>query len=455
MAEIENHFTVFVRLPFYRGDFIDPPPVAWSVAKERALWDVISRQGQGKGNEIDWHALATQFEVTQPFILQQAAWLYERQLSQVRAQLRKVGNRQSATPSPAPGSMSSSMVGGQAMKRAGSGGSRVPSRLSTQQLGSPTAGGSTPPTPAKSRTSLPLRSASGGQSQPRAPGSSRPLSRQSSKEIEYPLSRRGSTQQQLSRSPGQAKAVHIQASDFEDEESQSKMNARRSNPSALHRKSLSLRKEQAQKPKHPTDDDDEPTFLPFAADAADADLSRQMTTSSQDPGATIRGGFNQGPSHRPTVHRRSTSEHVLPSEGKTAATPKPGKQHISSSSDSLSSASNANNRPKALPSTRASRPQNSNALSPRQQAALASVGLSPRRHGSESSPSMGSSFSDLEDASVTQSALEEALLSGMGNTTATMGGGMASRVSGISQALRSRYYDARGQPQGQPRESEK
>ena len=56
------------------------------------------------------------------------------------------------------------------------------------------------------------------------------------------------------------------------------------------------------------------------------------------------------------------------------------------------------------------------------------------REGSEGSPSMGSSFSDLEDASVTQSALEEALASNM-----QAGGGMASRMSSISQALRSRY----------------
>ena len=27
MAEVENHFTVFVRLPFNRGSFVDPPPV--------------------------------------------------------------------------------------------------------------------------------------------------------------------------------------------------------------------------------------------------------------------------------------------------------------------------------------------------------------------------------------------------------------------------------------------
>lgn len=66
---------------------------------------------------------ADKFEVSQSFLLQQAAWLYERQLSQVRAQMRKVGaSRQSATPSPAPGSASASVIGGHAMKRAGSGG---------------------------------------------------------------------------------------------------------------------------------------------------------------------------------------------------------------------------------------------------------------------------------------------------------------------------------------------
>lgn len=64
--------------------------------------------------------------------------------------------------------------------------------------------------------------------------------------------------------------------------------------------------------------------------------------------------------------------------------------------------------------------------------------LSPRqrriaKEGSEGTPSMGSSFSDLDDASVTQSALEEALANEMRH------GGAASRMSTISQALRSRY----------------
>ena len=69
------------------------------------------------------------------------------------------------------------------------------------------------------------------------------------------------------------------------------------------------------------------------------------------------------------------------------------------------------------------------------------------KSASDGTPSMGSSFSDLDgksavlsvygadelDTSITQSALEEALMSNMQH------GGMASRVSNISQALKSRY----------------
>ncbi|KAF3903328.1 hypothetical protein AA313_de0204159 [Arthrobotrys entomopaga] len=64
---------------------------------------------------------------------------------------------------------------------------------------------------------------------------------------------------------------------------------------------------------------------------------------------------------------------------------------------------------------------------------------SPRRqmatktNGVQSSPSMGSSFSDLSDASVTQSALEDQFLSAVG-----AGGSIVSRMSSISQAFRGR-----------------
>jgi hypothetical protein len=74
---------------------------------------------------------AMKFEVSLAFLLQQAAWLYERQLVQVRAQMRKVGvSKGSAAPSLIPGSTSESVGGGEVMKRTGSGGGQsIPSIL--------------------------------------------------------------------------------------------------------------------------------------------------------------------------------------------------------------------------------------------------------------------------------------------------------------------------------------
>jgi len=82
------------------------------------------------------------------------------------------------------------------------------------------------------------------------------------------------------------------------------------------------------------------------------------------------------------------------------------------------------------------------ALSPKRTAELAGrspvVGGSRKgktvlsREGSDGTPSMGSSFSDLDDASVTQSALEEHLASRMRDGT------IGSRMSTIGHAFRSR-----------------
>ncbi|RPB26554.1 hypothetical protein L211DRAFT_835369 [Terfezia boudieri ATCC MYA-4762] len=77
---------------------------------------------------------AQDLQVSRAFLLQQAAWLYERELSQVRAQMRKgmggapVSN--TSTPSgttsntsPRPLSPALGMTGGTRMARTGSGGS--------------------------------------------------------------------------------------------------------------------------------------------------------------------------------------------------------------------------------------------------------------------------------------------------------------------------------------------
>ena len=136
-SPVENdvHYTVLVRLPFERGEFVDPPPVEWNAEKDRELWDLLSRSS-AKGQDLDWNALAEQFDVTLAFLSQQAAWLYERQLSQVRAQLRKVNKPASVGISPTPGSASGSVIktGGHATTRIGSGGMCYYSARSTRKL---------------------------------------------------------------------------------------------------------------------------------------------------------------------------------------------------------------------------------------------------------------------------------------------------------------------------------
>lgn len=441
MAEVENHFTVFIRLPFRRGSFVDPPPVAWSAAKERALWEVISKQS--RSNEIDWTNLAEHFEVTQPFLLQQAAWLYERQLSQVRAQMRKVGSRQSATPSPAPGSVAGSAVGGQPMKRGGSGGSVVPKRLSIQARDSPPimSEGSTPSTPVKSRASLPFRTTSGVIASQLRSGltAARPVSRQTSKEsvpTSQTPSRRGSVQHQVSRSPAQANLPSPDSSESEAKMTKSRTVARRPNPSSVSRRVMRHRRSQeaqdgAAADDEDADDDETPAFVPLSPETEHSISS----THQQDPGATLRGGFaGIHTAQRPNAHRRTTSERIVPAVGQTQQQA-PLHSSASSASSGLQPSTTAETQQSdTLSEQHAPRTRRQGPLSPRQQAALAAAGLSPRNRGSDTSPSMGSSFSDLDDTSVTQSALEEALLSNMGNN-----GGMGSR---LSQALRSRYFDA-------------
>ena len=434
MSDVENYFTVFIRLPFRRGSFVDPPPVAWSAAKERELWDVVSKQS--RGNELNWTQLAEHFEVTQAFLLQQAAWLYERQLSQVRAQMRKMGNRQSATPSPAPSSISGSTVGGPAMKSGGSGGSVVPKRLSMQARDSPPmmSDGSTPSTPVKSRTSLPFRTISGGISSQLRAGlsTSRPVSRQTSKEsvpVSHTPSRRGSVQHQVPKSPAQAKppsAEFPESSESEEDMTRSKVAARRPNPSSVSRRGT--RQRRLQEPQDASaaddedadaDDDDAPAFVPLSPDTQ----ARTLSNHQQDPSATLRGGFG-GIRMMPVVSQ-SLQQRPLTSSASSA------------SSGVQASATTETRQSDTHPEQRGPRTRRQGPLSPRQQAALAAAGLSPRNRGSDTSPSMGSSFSDLDDTSVTQSALEEALLSNMANN-----GGMGSRISNMSNALRSRYFDA-------------
>ncbi|KAI5300339.1 hypothetical protein KEM55_008103 [Ascosphaera atra] len=127
-AEANPHYTVFIRLPFERKDFVDPPAVEWNSAKDALLWKVLSRPA---GQDIDWETLAKHFKVTVPFLLQQAAWLYDRQLSQVRAQIRRAETASSLRPE------SSASVTGRDGERLDTSGHAQPKGLSAFKEGGP------------------------------------------------------------------------------------------------------------------------------------------------------------------------------------------------------------------------------------------------------------------------------------------------------------------------------
>lgn len=150
------------------------------------------------------------------------------------------------------------------------------------------------------------------------------------------------------------------------------------------------------------EEEDSPPFLPFS------NTRPKTPPPAGDPDATVQISPRRPLSNRQTVGP-SPKDKLHPKSAKHAV-------HSSSSSAQSQSQSQTQRRPSQ---TRLS------TLSPKQRRAA--------KEGSDGTPSMGSSFSDLDDASITQSALEEALANEM-----TQGGG-ASRMSTISQALKSRY----------------
>ena len=94
------HYTVFIRLPFPRDDFQDPSPVEWDSIKDKALWKLISKASNSRA--LDWEAMSLNFSVSLPFLLQQAAWLYERHFEGMKAQMKRLSvasSHPSASPS--------------------------------------------------------------------------------------------------------------------------------------------------------------------------------------------------------------------------------------------------------------------------------------------------------------------------------------------------------------------
>ncbi|KAI4796606.1 hypothetical protein E4T44_11355 [Aureobasidium sp. EXF-8845] len=161
------------------------------------------------------------------------------------------------------------------------------------------------------------------------------------------------------------------------------------------------------------DDDAESSggFLPFATTS---------TGDGTDPAATatLKSPTKRVYEHKPTATATDSSASSA-SSAAAAAPPHPANTNIHKQK----------NRDYSTQVSPAS------ALSPRHRSELSKLSPRMRKDGSEGTPSMGSSFSDLDDASISQSAIEEAFMShiqhGSGSTT--------SRMSSISQALRSKY----------------
>ncbi|RJE19738.1 hypothetical protein PHISCL_07930 [Aspergillus sclerotialis] len=363
----DSQFTVFIRLPFPRGDFVDPPPAS--------------------------SANADKFDVTLQFLLQQAAWLYDRQLSQVRAQMRKVpvAASQSNSPSPAPGSVSgSTALAGQA-KAAPS--TATGSRRTSSSTLIHQARGSKPP----SRNETPTAEVK----EPRWDTYGR---RPSTNRREQPSShlrhRSPTLEEEEDSSP--------ESDSDEEDDMDTRKTPRFKRFGKFSTQRPGLRDDEDE------DDDDSPAFLPLSREPAQS----PHDSPAQDLNATLRLDSEQ-----PGPQRRRTSEQH------------PSKKSITTESSASSASSGM---PGTMPESEERRRRSNfpEGLSPR---AAELARASPRRSAtsgksaSDDTPSMGSSFSDLDDASVTQSALEEALMSNMQH------GGMASRMSTISQALRSRY----------------
>ncbi|KAM0201287.1 hypothetical protein ACHAPI_002162 [Fusarium lateritium] len=375
----------------------------------------LGRRQRRSSLEISLRSCADRFEVPVDFLLQQVAYLTERHASQVRAQVRKATAAvRGSGPSPVPGSDS-----------AGPGHQRTHSALSVRR-DSPmprNEAGSGTGTPlntsmrpivarnASTNTTV-LRDMAGGSASPR-PGigiatrtgerrrlSSLPISglAKSPEQAAQPEP----SPDERSPSPGPADSSPTSS---EDESSPAQSRIIRRPP----------RSKQPEGGQYEDDEDDEsePAFQPYT--------SPSNQTSAQDLGSTLRGdGRSSGKRHhrthgKPTIHQSNTSD---------------------------SSASSAAMIQKPDKSDKQVEQRTPGPLSPRRTAELAgrepgSKGKGYSREGSDGTPSMGSSYSDLDDASVTQSALEEALASHMNR-------GAGSRFS-ISQAFRSRYNPSSNQ----------
>ncbi|KAI8951822.1 hypothetical protein F4801DRAFT_578140 [Xylaria longipes] len=415
----EPTYTVFIRLPFPRGDFVDPPPVNWESSKDEALWSIVSKLSK---TEVDWNdmqvqpppppQLAAKFEVTVDFLLQQVAWLTERHASQVRAQIRKTTAATKVSPAPSPQPQTSEGIfsadpprytGSATQTRAPSSTSiRKDAPLPLNEQNTPTSSMRSTPRPRPTRTSSTKTAFftarnlgnSGGKDHGKSSGDAQ-RRRLTSLPITTNVDDQDDQDDQTAdpQSPGPAESSSAASSSSSSSSSPAQSRIIRRPP----------RFQGNEGPSFANDDDDddetEPAFLPYRPQA-EHDLSATLRGNLRDTG---KRSLKVSDRHR--IHHSQTSD---------------------SSSGSTPVSRGTNDKRSGGP------------LSPRR--TMESAGRSPGgkskgySRDSDGTPSMGSSFSDLDDTSVTQSMLEEALASRMQD-----GGTISSLRGTISNAFRSRY----------------
>ncbi|PKS09436.1 hypothetical protein jhhlp_004051 [Lomentospora prolificans] len=403
----EPLYRVFVRVPIPRGDFVDPPPVNWDSSKDEALWRILSKvaktqidyrdgsvcvitlsllRAPPESSQLKYNIRAARFEVTVDFLIRQVAYLTEQHASQVRDELRKAAAaaKGSTASSPAPGF--EPVMGHQ----------RTTSALSVRrdspfQRNEASGGSGTPVDPSyrpnisrnPSGNNPAFQHNLGGGSTPR-PG----------KELSRPGDglghrRRISSLPMTNPTPPSPGPADSSSDDSDD-----------SGPA----QSRIIRRP----PRFQTQDD--PSS--YGDDEEDTDPAfRAYQQDSSDLSSTLRGDGKQKAFGKGRLHRSQTSDS---STGSAALVPRMVK---------------AGNRATSGP------------LSPRATQLAgrggSAAGKGVSREGSEGTPSMSSSFSDLDDSSITQSAMVEALASGIQD------GAIGSRLS-LAQSISRRFIPRKG-----------
>ncbi|KAK4609453.1 Autophagy-related protein 29 [Fulvia fulva] len=420
-------YTVFIRLPFIRQGFEDPPPVQWDAAKDRKLWKIISA---GKSSDLDWEGLSQDFAVDLQFLLMQAAWLSERHMERMKKQVARIAQGDGAS-----SSGTGSAVGGLKMERGGSRNSRIlpGSGLRRESpIGEPSGspGTSTP----QARGTISRSPSTTTVTQSKVTGSTTATARQ------QPYLQRAHRGSSGSGRKPQRLVTDSSRDDYDEDalehEGRSESDSDDEPVSAVARSQAFRRPLMARKPKSKLgtlasdgdadgDDDDDDSggcYLPFAA------------ASKADPAATIRSSPKRTAATLAFATTTATSSKPKPTrENSTATTATDSSPSSSGMQRKLSTdTEGASDTPSGQHVPRQRSDRRPGPLSPRHRAQLASMSPGSKRDGIEGTPSMGSSFSDLDDASVTQSALEDALMSNMRHQG---GSTMASRMSSLRDAL--------------------